>query len=348
MSDYPAAWRRTREQVARLPRLDLACRPTPLEEYPRLAAAAGLSSLHVKREDLTGLAFGGNKVRELDLIVADAVRAGADTFVAGGGGTQSNHARQCAAAARRAGLEPVLVLRRTADVERRSGNLLAAGLFADDIRWIDVDAGLADREAAAEAMEAVAQELTAAGRRPYLLRSSFHRLAAAAYVDGGIELAEQLHDRGIGDAQVVVSSMGATRVGLQLAFASCGLDWPVHAMGWRPVDRDLAERLAKLADETAALLGLDLPGATPADFVTYDHGGPAYGVPHPAGVAAATLAAHTEGLLLDPVYTAKAFAGLLAEVAAGRIDQARPVVFVHTGGLPVVFAHDLPAAREEA
>lgn len=334
------AWAEARAHLARLPRLELACLPTPLEAYPRLAAELDLRSFLVKREDLTGLAFGGNKVRELDFIVADAVRAGADTFIAGGGGAQSNHARQCAAAARRAGLEPMLVLRRTADVEQPSGNLLAARLLADDIRWIDVDAGLSDREAAADAMEAVADELRAQGRRPYVLRSSFHPLAAAGYVDGGLELAEQLWARGIDDAQVVCGSMGATRVGLQLAFAACGLDWPVHAMGWRPVDDGLGDRLAGLARQTAELLDLDLPPVTAADFPTFDHGGPAYGVPSPDGAAAARSAARVEGLLLDPVYTAKAFAGLVAELASGAIDRDRPVVFVHTGGLPVVFADE--------
>ncbi|GAA4750319.1 D-cysteine desulfhydrase [Nocardioides endophyticus] len=329
-----------RERLARLPRLEIACLPTPLEEHQRLAAELGLASLLVKREDLTGLAFGGNKVRELDFIMAAAVAAEADTFVAGGGGTQSNHARQCAAAARKVGLEPVIVLRRTAETRHASGNLLVTELLADDVRWVDIDAGLSDREATADAMDLVADELRAAGRTPYVLRSSFHPLAAAGYVDAGLELVEQLAARGVDDAQVVCSSMGATRVGLHLALAACGLNWPIHAMGWRPTDDGLSDRLVRLADETVELTGLEVPPYDRSAFTTFDHGGPAYGVPSAAGAAAAALAARTEGLLLDPVYTAKAFAGMIAEVGSGRIDRSRPIVFVHSGGLPVVFAQD--------
>jgi 1-aminocyclopropane-1-carboxylate deaminase/D-cysteine desulfhydrase-like pyridoxal-dependent ACC family enzyme len=334
----PTRWEAARAMVDGMPRVPVACLPTPLEEHPRLAKVLGLEGLYVKREDLTGLAFGGNKVRELDFILAAALESGADTLVAGGGGAQSNHARQCAAAARKVGLEPVIVLRETADHRRSTGNLLVTDLLVDGVRWIDIDRGLSDREAAGDEMDRIANQLRDEGRRPWILRSSFHPLAAVGYVDGGLELVEQLGALGVTDAQVVCSSMGATRVGIELAFAACGLDWPVHAMAWRPMVSDLPDRLRGLARETAALLGMDAWVQADAPFSTYDHGGPAYGVPSPAGLAAAQLAARSEGLLLDPVYTAKALAGLISELQAGTIDPTRPVVFVHTGGLPVLFA----------
>jgi 1-aminocyclopropane-1-carboxylate deaminase/D-cysteine desulfhydrase-like pyridoxal-dependent ACC family enzyme len=321
----------------RLPRVPFAATPTPLEAHPELGRAIGLDRLLVKRDDLTGLAFGGNKVRELEYFLGAAVAADADVFVAGGGVAQSNHARQCAAAARRAGLEAHLVLRATDQIDETTGNLLVTRLLADEIILVDDDPGLADRESLSATMDAHAELLRGAGRRPWVLHSSFHPLGAAAYVAAGIELADQLADLGISAATIVVTSMGATRVGFDLAAAVLGLEWTTVGVGWRPVDNTLTARLVGLATETADLLGLD-PSLVEREPLTLDHGGPSYGVPSDEGLDAIRLAARISGLLLDPVYTAKGFAGLRSAVGAS-VDPHRPVVFVHTGGLPALFTH---------
>lgn len=325
------------QALDRLPRVRMAATPTPLQSFPRLAAVLDLSALFVKRDDLTGLAFGGNKVRELDFLIGDAVAAGADMVIAGGGAAQSNHARQCAAAARQAGMEPVMVLRRGAQPAPETGNLLITRLLGAKIHWIDDDPTFIDREAAAPAMDCIAEDARRDGRTPYVLRSSFHPLAACAYVEAGLELAEQLEARNVSRVNIVVTSMGATHVGLRLAAELCELDWEITAVCWKPEQPGLAEQLRTLAHRTALTLGVHT-NLTERDFQTVDYGGPAYGVPNTASAAALQLAARTEALILDPVYTAKGFAGLIEERQAGRLDPAWPTVFIHTGGQPALFA----------
>jgi len=329
---------RLRRAVEALPRVRIAVTPTPLQAAPRLGAAVGIRSLFVKREDLTGLAFGGNKARELEYLIAEAVRSGADTFVAGGGVAQSNHARQCAAAARAAGLRPVLVLRRGLRGDAATGNQLITRLLCDEIHWVDDDPEVEDRQSTSARMDEVAAELAAAGHRPWVLHSSMHPLAAAAYVAAGIELIDQLDAVGVHDAHLVCTSMGATHVGLRMAVDTIRPSWKVTAIGWRPLLPGLEEQLRRLAAETAATLEVDVDVAE-SGYRTIDFGGPAYGVSSPSGNAAIRLAARTEGLLLDPVYTGKGLAGLIDAVATGTIDGAAAVVFVHTGGAPALFAY---------
>lgn len=335
-----------RTRVLALPSVGIAVTPTPLQATPRLGAAIGIDSMFVKREDLTGLALGGNKARELEYLIAEAIRSGADTFVAGGGVAQSNHARQCAAAARAAGLHPVLVLRRGLRANEATGNQLITQLLCDDIHWVDADAELADRDSTSARMDEVAAELVAAGRRPWVLHSSLHPLAATAYVAAGIELIDQLAAAGVEDSHIVCTSMGATHVGLRIAMEVLRPSWRMSAIGWRPLLPGLDETLRQLAVDTANAIGIPLEPRA-GWFRTIDFGGPAYGVPSAAGLAAVRLAARTEGILLDPVYTGKGMAGLIETVASGSIDgSAAPVVFVHTGGVPALFAYgpDLTAS----
>lgn len=322
-----------------LARVRLAALPTPLQELPGISAELGRRVL-CKRDDLTGLAFGGNKSRELEFLLGRAVADGADVFVAGGGVAQSNHARQCAAAARVAGLDCVLVLRRGDLGEQLQGNLLITSVLGADLRWVDVDPHLDDRQALAAAMDATAGLLREQGRTPHVLHSSVHPLAASAYVAGGIELAGQLAALGIERCRVYATSMGATHVGLLLAARWLDRPWHVIGAGWRPVDAGLADRLATLATDTAALLGQAVP-VGPGDFETLDCGGPAYGVSSPTAWDAIRRFAASDALLLDPVYTGKGAAGMLADLAGPDRD---PVVFVHTGGLPALFAYAVPAA----
>jgi L-cysteate sulfo-lyase len=325
----------------RLPRVPLAVTPTPLQELPGLAAALGVPSLLVKRDDLTGLAFGGNKVRMLEYFTGAAVEQGCDVFVGGGGAAQSNHARLCAAAARKAGLDPVIVLRTGASDPGPSGNRLITELLGADIRWFDGDPHMTNRFAASEFMDEVAAELRAAGRRPYVLHSSVHPLGLLAYLECAAELAEQLAARGVERAAVVATSEGSVTAGLQLAARLLGLDWQVTGVTCRPWAGDDATtvpaRLAVLARDAAALIGLTSP-LDPADFAIIDEGPPGYGIASEAAWDAIALCARTDALLLDPVYTAKGMAGLLRLIRDGAIGPDRTPVFVHTGGLPALFA----------
>lgn len=327
-----------RQRIARIPRIPLAAVPTPLEPEPRLSAALAGPEILVKRDDLTGLVFGGNKVRELEFFLGDALAKGADHFIAGGGVGQSNHARQCAAAALRAGVRPVLVLRHGPTGTQPTGNLLITQLLGAEIHWTTDDPEIKDRGAMAATMDRVADDYRRRGHHPYVLYSSVHPLGALGYVECALELVEQLGDTTDKPITIYATSMGVTHVGLALGLAALGLPWRVVGVGWRPLVDGLSEQLAALAQQTAALLDIDNP-LTPADFVTLDFGGPTYGVPSPEALAALVLCARTDALLLDPAYTAKGMAGMVDQIRQGVVGASDMVVFVHTGGLPALFAY---------
>ncbi|MFC7404376.1 pyridoxal-phosphate dependent enzyme [Georgenia alba] len=320
------------------PRLTFTHATTPLEPLPGLAAELGVPELLVKRDDLTGLAFGGSKVRALEYIVADAQSQSCDVFVAGGGVAQSNHARLCAAAAVRAGMRPVLILRR-GRAGTVGGNYLITSLLGAEIEWVDDDPRITDRGATAARMHAVAEEHRRRGRRPYVLESSVHPLGVLGYLRCVLEMAEQLRARDVEKVAVFATSEGVVLTGLLLGARLLGLDWTVTGVGWRPLPEGIAERIAALAADAATLLGLTSP-IRARDVVVLDHGGPDYAVASGPVWELLTRCAQVDGLLLDPVYTAKGMSGLVQDVADGNVEGGRTPVFVHTGGLPALFAHD--------
>ena len=340
-------------RLARVPRVRIARLPTPLDKMPRLSEALGVRIL-VKREDMTGLAYGGNKTRELDFFIGDAQKAGADVFIAGGGTGQSNHAVQCSAAAIRAGMIPVMVLHRYR-ADDPQGNLLLDRVMNIDLRFVDtagVDFAIHQRTALLAVMEQAAEEYRARGRRPYILPSSFHVLGATGYVDAGCELAGQLHERRITADHVYLASAGATQVGLALTAKHLGCPFKVTGINYAAGGADVPQRQVKLGAEVSALLGVDTRlevADLPNDFFA----GPGYGVPTAEGIEAIRLLARTEGMFLDPVYTGKAMAGLIAHIRSLRVRKGQTAVFVHTGGLPALFAYNTallesePTQREE-
>jgi D-cysteine desulfhydrase len=287
-----------------------------MHPLPRLAAAIGLrpGQLWVKREDLTGLAGGGNKARKLKLFVEQAISAGYQTVVTGGG-PQSNHARMTAAAAAIAGLRCELILRRPDDVTP-SGNLLLDRLLGAVIHWVrpmpfaELNQSIVDRAA-----EVGALAIPIGG-------SSL--LGAEAYAAVALELTQQID----ADLVVVAIGSGGTHAGLV-----AGLGHHRRVLG---VDvgaqEGFADFITDLAEQAAHSLGLP----TPAGSVQVDHAqlGGGYGEPTDASGEALLLAARTEGLILDPVYTAKAMAGLISAARGGRIEPGKRVVFMHTGGMP--------------
>jgi len=319
--------------IEKLERLSLADLPTPLQALPRLAQELGLSELLVKRDDMTGLGMGGNKARKLEYDLFEAKRRGCDVLLTVGG-PQSNHARITAAAARRLGMDVKLVLGGP-DFTEHQGNLLLDAVLGAEIRFLQDDD---DNDSLAAAMRDWGEELSRQGRRPYLLPvGGSTPLGAAGYVRAMKELAGQLGPR---RAQVV------------LAVGSCGtlagavLGARLYMPGIRVVGISVSRtraaiqsRTAELAGECAALLGSDERFAA-ADIEAHDGYHEAYGVMTASGKDAILAAARLEGLLLDPVYTGKAMAGLMDLARRKVLDPALPTVFFHTGGQPILFSFE--------
>jgi len=249
---------------AHIPRVRLVVGETPLQELAQLSRRLGRRIL-VKRDDLTGLAFGGNKVRQAEFFVGQAVAEGADTLVAGGSFAQSNHARVLAAAARAAGLEPVILLRpgtgRAATDGR--GNALVTRLVAADVRVLEAlrDAPSADRREEVayrrRVFEAVADELRAQGRRPFVIAGSSVPLGVLGYVEASGELQRQLERLEVEPAVVFVTSLGVTHAGLELGARLLGQAHDVVGFAYQPAGREAAEATVReLAEGAAALLGV--------------------------------------------------------------------------------------------
>jgi D-cysteine desulfhydrase len=324
--------------LAALPRTPLATLPTPLLPAPRLSDAVG-ADVWMKRDDLTGLLLGGNKVRKLEFLCGEALSKGADILVTGGG-AGSNHAQLTAAAATRLGLGCVVVCYGEAPSPEPLGLRVSRRLGADV-----VFTGSPDRASVDVRLEELAAELTAEGRNPYVIpRGGASAVGAVGYAAAAAELTGQLATAGVASATVVVSTGSCgTQAGL-VAGASIlcrkGNARSKLSVIGVPVSRppeECTDRIARLATGCAERLGLSDRTFT-ADDVQLLGGylGPGYGKASPEGDEAALLAARTEGLLLDPVFTAKAMAALVAEARNGNL--AGPVVFLHTGGAPAALA----------
>jgi L-cysteate sulfo-lyase len=315
-------------------RFPLAHLPTPLEPLDRLSAALGGPRLWIKRDDQTGLAAGGNKTRKLELLIAEALAQRASVVLTVGA-VQSNHCRQTAAAAARAGLACALVLRGTAPArEQWTGNLLLDELLGARIVW----AGDRDREAV---MEASAQDEHAAGGRPYLIPlGGSNVVGAAAYALAFAELWGQMQERGIAfDRIVFASSSGGTQAGLVAGAAHCGYDGQLLGIGIDQTSAELSALVSPLAAEVCRHLAI--AGPPPPRLVAVDDGylGGGYAVMGDAEREAIRLLAQTEGILLDPVYTGRAMAGLLDQIKHSVIGPGETVLFWHTGGTPALYAY---------
>ena len=321
----------TDEAATRPPqhRVSLASWPTPVEPMPRLATAIGLNpdDLWIKRDDLTGLGGGGNKVRKLEWTVGAAIADGADTLVTTGA-PQSNHARLTAAAGARLGLDVVLVLGGKPG-DSGSGNIALDGLFGAKIHW-------AGDHATADLAEDIAGELRRSGARPTIIPfGGTSPIGAYGYVEAGRELLAQSPD--LATAVVAVGS-GGTMAGLVAALGTAKV-FGVHTGA---ID-DPVGTVAALAARTG-------PG-TPVDaddlHIALDHVGAGYSSLTDEVAAALDLIARAEGIPLDPIYTGRALAGLVAAVRDGRIKRGTRTVFVHTGGLPGFFGHPDAVAHAE-
>jgi D-cysteine desulfhydrase len=320
-------------ELEALPRLSLVTEPTPLAPASRLSAALGGPQLWFKRDDLLPVAFGGNKVRSLDLIVAEALRRGADTLVTGAG-PLSNHVRASAGVAAMTGLRCIAIYWGVPP-SRAEGNHWLTRMLGAEI----VFTGDADRSSVDSGIEASAAEVVAQGGRPFRVpRGGACALGVLAHVLAVRETLEQCAVFGIMPQAVVMAVGGAgTLAGWLLGTALFGAVWRLEAI---TVSRPAVEALARarnLAAEAAAMLDCPAQLSSVELFVHESFLGAGYGVPSPQGQSAIVATARTEGVFLDPTYTGKAMAGYSALLSQGRFAGADDVLFLHTGGAPSLF-----------
>ena len=326
--------------LARFPRQHFAHLPTPLEPMANLTNLLGGPNLYIKRDDCTGLATGGNKTRKLEFLVGDALEKGADTLVTYGA-VQSNHVRQTAAAACRYGLKCEAVLeRRVPDVGKRyeeTGNVLFDHMFGARLDY--VAAGTDMVAASAEIVEAIRKR----GGKPYAIPGGgSNTVGALGYVNAGLELLQQANDRGL-RIDCVVHGTGSTGTQAGLVSGLEGVNSGIDVLGIsvRQPDGRLQEAAVhKLASATAEKLGIK--GGIDPDRVKAngDYVGEGYGIPTEGTIEAIDLLARHEGILLDPVYSAKGMAGLIDQVRKGAFDKDDNIVFLHTGGATALFAYE--------
>lgn len=326
-------------------RVPLATLPTPLHELARLRDALGgrdrCPRILIKRDDLTGLALGGNKARKLEFLIGDAIDRGA-TAVLTTGAAQSNHARMTAAAARAAGLSVHLVLTAEPDPPLQ-GNLLLDHLFGAVIHFVPppADPALATSDEEEAKVAEVLEQLRHAGERPYEIPvGGSSGVGVLGYTYGTREIVDQLTAMNERPLRLYFASGSrGTQAGLTLGAKWCQAPYDVYGVAVSGGESFKRERALRIANEAATLAGL-ATRVTADDLVTdQQYIGEGYGIATPACLEAIHLLAETEGILLDPVYTAKAMAALIDHARRRQLDPSACVLFLHTGGTPALFAH---------
>ena len=325
------------DALAKVPREQVAILPTALEEAPRLREALGPDAprILIKRDDLTGLAFGGNKVRHLEFRLADMLAKGCDALVVTNV-AQSNHARLHTALGAKYGLDAYIIKIPSHKDEPVNGNLLLDHIMGATI----IEAPDAEPVTIAHMLEELIIRLDSEGSTVYNVPNDpFSKIAGTCgYVNGAIELLDQLGETGAIADHVYLAS-GTSSAGLALAGKALGARYRVHPVSVGQPRAELEEHVCTTANGVSELLRLDVE-LTAGDVSVHDEFiGERYGVPTAAGLEALRLVGRREGLILDPVYTAKAMSALINHIRQGRIGRDETVVFVHTGGLPITYAY---------
>lgn len=321
------------QNLTRFPRLEFIGAPTPLEYLPRLSDYLGREIL-IKRDDVTPMAMGGNKLRKLEFLAADALREGADTLITAGA-IQSNHVRQTAAVAAKLGLNCIALLENPIGTQAENylsnGNRLLLDYFNVQVEMCDA---LTDPN---RQMEELATRVEAQGFRPYVIPvGGSNALGALGYVESALEIAQQCEGAVSLSSVVVASGSAGTHAGLAVGFEQLMPD--VELIGVT-VSRSIAEQKPKVVTlQQAVAESLELK-ANAGITLWDDYFAPGYGTPNDEGMEAVKLLARLEGILLDPVYTGKAMAGLIDGISQKRFKDEGPILFVHTGGAPALFAY---------
>lgn len=319
--------------LMQFPRLEFIGAPTPLEHLPRLSDFLG-RDIFIKRDDVTPVALGGNKLRKLEFLAADALRHGADVLVTAGA-IQSNHVRQTAAVAAKLGLKCVALLENPIGTEAENylsnGNRLLLSLMDTEIVMVDA------LHAPDSQLEQQATLLEAQGFRPYVVPvGGSNALGALGYVECAQEIAHQCEEVVDIAAVVVASGSAGTHAGLAVGLEQLLPDTELVGV---TVSRNIADQLPKVqALQQAVASSLQISASAPITLWD-DYFAPQYGMPNEEGIEAIKLLARLEGIMLDPVYTGKAMAGLIDGINQQRFRRAGPIVFVHTGGSPALFAY---------
>jgi len=326
-----------KRRIDRFPRVKLVNLPTPLEKMPRLTKLLNGPQLWIKRDDCTGLAFGGNKERKAEFALGDALSKKADVVITVGP-IQSNHARATAAAARKLGVKVILVL--TGERPKSyDGNLLLDHLLGAEIRFLHGKPTKSDR---ARFMKEIAEDLRKKGHAPYIIPAgASYPPGAIAYANAMLELLAQAQNGDLKiDHLVHAAGSGGTQAGLVLANKALGSKVNVLGICGEPRAKDrLVEETIEIARETARVLDLVVMVKSDDVVLNEDYAGEEYGRLTPEALDAIKLLAQTEGILLDPVYTGKAMAGLISLIKRGHFKKDDTVVFLHTGGTPALFPY---------
>jgi L-cysteate sulfo-lyase len=325
--------------LSRFPRLHFAHLPTPLEAMPRISEHLGGPNLWIKRDDCTGLSTGGNKTRKLEFLMAEALERGADTIITQGA-TQSNHARQTCAAAAKLGMGCHILLEdRTGyhdEAYAHNGNVLL-----DHLHGADISLRSAGSDMNTE-METLAQQLRDDGAKPYVIPGGgSNETGALGYVNAAFELTYQANERSLRiDHLLHATGSAGTQAGLVVGMQAMNSGIPVYGVSVRAAKLEQEEKVFALAQTTLDFMVLrqDL---VPRDSVVVnsDYVGEGYGLPTESMIEAVKMLAGFEGILLDPVYAGKAFAGLIDLVRKGHFSKGENIVFLHTGGSVSLFAY---------
>jgi 1-aminocyclopropane-1-carboxylate deaminase len=326
--------------LERFERFPLAHLPTPVEPLRRLSAHLGGPEIWIKRDDCTGLASGGNKTRKLEYLLSDALAQGADTLVTIGG-IQSNHTRQTAAAAARAGLRSVLVLERWVNWSdanyERVGNILLSRILGAHIEIAPGSVASASAN-----LSDAAERVRSQGGVPYVIPSgaSDHPLGGLGYVRCALEILQQSEKSGLRFSAVVhATSSGSTQAGLIVGFAALGTTCRMIGID---VDADavsIRSTVLRIARSTAALVDAGREISDQDVQIAADYAGDSYGLPSPQTIDAIRLVGRLEGVLLDPVYEGKAMAGLIDKIRHQQFASSDRILFLHLGGTPALHAY---------
>jgi D-cysteine desulfhydrase family pyridoxal phosphate-dependent enzyme len=316
------------------PRLKLAKLPTPLDRAENLGKSLGNLDLWIKRDDLTGFGFGGNKVRSLEYLAADAMKKNSNILITGGS-HGSNHVRTTMAVAAHLGLKGLAVLSGTRP-STKNGNLLLDQLLGAKL----IFTGDENRSNIDDFIEDEVKRLQSLDERPYLIRrGGVSSLGCIGYVSAAMEICSQLQNLNLKpDILLCATGCGVTQAGLLVGFKLMGLNCQIYGITVSRTRDECIAQIKQLIGETEETLGLDSKVPSNDIFVFDEYIGDGYTMPTSKGIEAIHLVAQTEGIFLDPIYTGKAMAGLTDLVKKGHIGFDKKVIFLHTGGSPSIFS----------